>query len=255
MGNYYWDKKMNNKRVKYYQIIIFSIILFFLSSCEKDKLEAPQSCYSVKYTEPMIYHVGNSVKLSYSNYLGFTQYSDHPINLTKYVKDEDFKIFQNSTLEIQDIFTIRFNVTQWEIFNFFISVNNKNQALYLIWKEIDTIKTKNNLSLQLNLNSDTVYSNIGEGIFKTIFPKFKGKLIDGNVKEITIKHDYRIFDHLFYLDVKFDGLEVGDYEYWRKGLDTLMYYDKYWDKIKQKKLDSITRSLENKYRNLYSKHN
>lgn len=242
---------MINKPLKFSKNIILIIILFFLNACEKDKLEAPQSCYTVKYTEPVIEQGGYSHTTSYTNYIGFTQFSDNPLDLTKYVSEEKFKLFYNSILEIQDIFTIRFHIKDYEIYNYFISVNKKNKAFYLIWKRNDIILFNKNLDLQLNLNSDTVYSNIDRKLFQLIFPKFKGKVINGKVNEISVKHDYQIFDHLFYLDIKFIGLEIGDYEYWRNSLDTLLFYNKYWDKIKQKKLDSITRYFEDKYLNKY----
>ncbi|OGU60670.1 MAG: hypothetical protein A2X64_08070 [Ignavibacteria bacterium GWF2_33_9] len=235
--------------IKSFDIIYISILLILFCSCENNQINISDNFYTVKYNEQFIQNKGYITSPNYTNYIGFLQYSQEPLELTKYVHEKKFKLFKNSKIEIQDIFTIRFNIKEWKIYNLFISVNEKNNACYFIWECTDKSNNNNLLDIHLNISTDTVYSNINKNQFKTIFPKFQGKVINGKVKEITLKNDYPIYEHLFYLDLKLISLEVGDYEYWRKCIDTLLYYDKYFNKQKQKKLDSITDWYEEKYEN------
>ena len=190
--------------------IIFTLIfLFVLNTCGNT---------NKKPTIPIeYYNIEIEIKNGLYRYMNHAPYYDTKCEYKRWYYEYSSK-FMFTQDSLKHYFTgggieIEFESLKIPLSCFFIKMKfsfseYKDYAFYIHWKNrpYDT-SMKSLYKWEIGEYTDTIYSNLDEKIIKEIYPNFKGKYINKQLRKIVLDRKYKTYDIRFYENIILEGLD------------------------------------------------
>lgn len=222
---------INEKKI----ILCLSIILLIcLFSCKSktERISIPNNFFSVPFVQEQNILFGSE----FTSFFRFYKNSEQNYFFTKAVYNESTELhnFKNLHQEIQysrGFIDTSLRIYELNFYDFYIAINNE-KCFYLIWpsKLYEEIASKIDFEFinYININSQTeyIYTNLNKKEISYLLPQFKGKIIDGEVEKIML-------DTNMTFEKKFCGSDFYNLAYYNRiryiGLTDkiVMHYDDY----------------------------